>query len=105
MDTILQFLISQYGIPGLALAALLFILWKSHKTCDKRLTDLEKKHDDLLIRSENLFVSQIQAHKDMIDDYVELVRNNTSVISNLTSCINVMNDGLKRIEFKQDKDD
>lgn len=84
-----------YGITGLAFGAVLFLLWKQNKKADARITELEKKDDENQAQ-------QLANYKEMIDEYVELVKGQTEAFSKLTSCLESMNATLVRLESKKD---
>ena len=94
---IVSMLIQQYGITGLAFGALLWLLWKNKKDADARITELEKAADAHQ-------ANQIANYKEMIGEYIDLVKSKTEVLAKLTTCLEVMNNTLLRLEDKkQDK--
>ena len=88
---IVTLLIQQYGITGLAFGGLLWLLWKNKKDADTRITELEKQAD---INQ----AQQIANYKEVIGEYVDLVKSKTEVLSKLTNCLESMNDTLLRLE-------
>ena len=92
--TIIGTLIEQYGITGLAFGALLTIMLKQNKAAQKRIENLEEhqqmQHD-----------VHLSDQKEMINDYIELVKNKTNVLADLTGCLKAMKDTLERIERKE----
>lgn len=96
---IVSMLIQQYGVTGLAFGGLLWLLWKNKKDADERITELEKAADTHQ-------ASQVANYKEMIGEYVELVKGNTEVLAKLTNCLDSMNSTLLRLDNKkQDKSD
>jgi uncharacterized coiled-coil protein SlyX len=94
---IVSMLIQQYGITGLAFGALLWLLWKNKKDADERITELEKAAD--------AHQAQLVAnYKEMISEYVGLVKSKTEVLAKLTNCLESMNDTLLRLEDKKNED-
>jgi len=93
-------LLSTYGPAGVAFGVLLAMLIRKDKAADKRLVDLEKKYDDSIEDKNAAHTENLQAHKDMIEDYVELVRNKTQVLADLTACLRAIKDAIERIERK-----
>jgi len=85
----------QYGVTGGAFAVLLWLMVRYNKDASKRIEQLEKQQLD----QHN---SHIAAHKEMVDEYVELVRNKTKVLADLTGCLKAMKDTMERLERKQD---
>lgn len=91
---IVTVLIQQYGITGLAFGGLLWLLWKNKKDADVRITELEKRDD----------VNQAQQmanYKEMIAEYVDLVKSKTEVLAKLTNCLESMNETLLRLEDRK----
>lgn len=93
MDLIGQ-LIQHYGITGAAFGGLLWLLWKNKKDADVRITELEKQADVHQAQ-------QLANYKEMISEYVELVRGKTEVLSKLTTCLESMNNTLLRLEHRK----
>jgi len=86
-------LIQQYGITGAAFSALLMIMMRQNKAAQVRIENLEKQQ-------QQQHLNHIKDQKNMIDEYVELVKNKTSVLADLTGCLKAMRDTLERIERK-----
>lgn len=86
-------LVEAYGPTGVAFGILLTILLRKDKASDKRIRDLEE-------HQEELHKTNIEIHKGMIDDYVDLVRSKTQVLADLTGCLRAIKDTLERIERK-----
>ena len=87
-------LMQQYGITGAAFGGLLWLLWKNKKDADLRITELEKQADAHQAQ-------QVANYKEMVSEYVELVRGKIEVLSKLTMCLDSMNETLRRLEDKQ----
>ncbi len=89
--TIIGELLQQYGITGAGLGLLLMLMMRQNKSAQLRIENLEKQQ-----------VKQHQAHlesqKDMIDEYVDLVKNKTRVLADLTGCLRAMKDTLDRLD-------
>lgn len=92
--TLVEQLLQAYGITGLAFGTLLWFLWKNKKDADVRITELEKHADAQQAQ-------QLANYKNMIEEYVELVKNKTEVLAKLTTCLESMNNTLIRLEYKQ----
>lgn len=91
---IITMLVTQYGITGLAFGGLLWLLWKNKKDADERITELEKQADAHQ-------ANQIANYKEMIGEYVDLVKSKTEVLAKLTTCLESMNNTLLRLENKK----
>lgn len=91
VDTILGSLAQQYGALGIVAALLLGLLIKYNKKAETRITDLETKRDEQAL-------SNIAAHKEMVEKYAELINQHTKVLADLTACLKAMKDTLERIE-------
>lgn len=89
-------LFQRYGVMGLAFGVLLFLILRQNKSLQKRVEDLEKSQ-------QAQHVAHLETHKQMIADYVELVRNKTKVLADLTGCLNAIKDTLERLERGQQK--
>lgn len=89
--TIIQQLAEQYGLAGLTVGVLLFLILQQRK----RIASLEKQQDD---RQRD----HITNHKDMVEDYVELVKSQIQVLSQLTGCIKSLKETVGRLERKVD---
>ena len=84
-------LLEQYGLTGLAFGALLTVMLRQNKNAQTRITDLEKAQQEQ-------YESSLEAHKQMITDYVDLVRNKIKVLADLTGCLNAIKETLDRME-------
>lgn len=91
----IQQLWNQYGIAGLLFGLLLALLIRQSKKSDKRIADLETQQQET--HSQNL-----QNHKEMIEQYITLVREKNGVLAKLTACLDGIKDTLDRIERKQE---
>ena len=91
--TVIGEMLNQYGITGLAFGVLLTIMLRQNKASQQRIENLEKhqqkQHD-----------AHLSDQKEMINDYVDLVKNKTNVLADLTSCLKAMKDTLERLERK-----
>lgn len=83
-------LLENYGLTGLAFGILLYLILRQNKAASKRIEDLEAAQ-------EKRTGEYISAHKEMIEQYVELVRNKTQILSDLTACLRAMKDTLDRM--------
>ena len=92
-DSMFSDLFQRYGITGLLCGALLFLVLRQNKNAQKRITDLEDAQ-------EGIYKANIEAHKSMISDYVELVRQKIQILSDLTGCLNAIKSTLERMERK-----
>jgi len=92
-----QQLFEQYGVMGLVFGVLLFLIMRQNKSSQKRIEDLENAQ-------QSQHMAHIETQKQMIADYVELVRNKTRVLADLTNCLNAIKDTLERLERKHEKD-
>jgi hypothetical protein len=88
-------LLEQYGLTGVAFGALLTIMLRQNKNAQKRITDLEGA-------SQEQHEKELDARKSMLDEYVELVKNNLKVVADLTGVLDRIKDTLERIERKSD---
>lgn len=92
--SVLVSLLEQYGPLGAGLAAVLTIMMRQNKVSQTRIEALERQQRE-----------QHEAHiadqKAMIQDYVELVRNKTKVLADLTGCLKAIKDTLERVERQQ----
>jgi len=94
-STLISQLIAEHGLTGLAFGSLLALLLQQNKKNNQRITELEKSL--LKQQTENL-----EAHKEMIAQYVELVKSKTKVIMDLTGCLKAIKDAIDRLERKQE---
>jgi hypothetical protein len=91
--TIVGALIEQYGITGLAFGILLTIMIRTNKSAQKRIENLEAQQQEQ-------YTAHLSDQKEMINDYIDLVKNKTSVLADLTGCLKAMKDTLERMERK-----
>lgn len=87
--TLMGELFNQYGPTGLAFSALLAIVLRQNKNAQVRIEALEKQQQEQ-------HQQHLSDHKAMIEDYVDLVRNKTRVLSELTCCLGAIKDALER---------
>lgn len=97
-QSFVQQLFEQYGVMGLVFGLLLVLIMRQNKASQKRIEELEKLQ-------QTQHMAHIDSQKQMIADYVELVRNKTKVLGDLTSCLNAIKDTLERMERKQERED
>lgn len=88
-------LFDRYGVEGLAFGVLLVLILRQNKSSQKRIEELEKSQQEQ-------HVAHLESQRQMIGDYVELVRNKTKVLSDLTGCLHAIKDTLERLERKQE---
>jgi NACalpha-BTF3-like transcription factor len=81
----------QYGPLGIGLGVLLTLMFRQNKSAQVRIESLEKQQEER-------YDKQLADQKEMIEQYVELVQNQTKVLSDLTNCLNAMKDTLERME-------
>lgn len=103
VDTIadlIKTLWASYGLTGLSVGSVLFLLWRNNKKCETedlkgqmRIEELEKRMNDQLIH-------QIEDNKKMTEEYVSIVKDNVQILLQLTNSINAMNETMKRLESK-----
>lgn len=93
-DNFLIDLVKEYGLMGLGFAAMITMMVRQNKAAEKRISDLENSQKEV-------YEAHINDHKEMIKDYVELVRQKIQVLSDLTGCLKAMKDTLERIERKE----
>jgi hypothetical protein len=91
--TIVETLVEQYGITGLAFGILLTIMLRQNKSSQKRIENLEAHQQEQ-------HAAHMSDQKEMINDYIDLVKNKTSVLADLTGCLKAMKDTLERMERK-----
>lgn len=97
MDPILEVisgLFKDYGLPGLAFGGLLALLYRNKTSADARISQLEKRDDENQEK-------QLDEYKEVIGQYVALVKGNTEVLAKLTSCLESMNSTLLRLESRK----
>lgn len=87
-------LLEQYGPLGIGFGVLLTIMLRQNKISQSRIENLEKQQ-------QQQHEKHIADQKDMINDYVELVKNKTRVLADLTGCLKAIKDTLERMERKQ----
>ncbi len=89
--TLIGELLEKYGLTGLAFGVLLIIMLRQNKASQIRIEALEKQQQ-----------VQHTAHradqKEMISDYVDLVKNNNAVVGKLTGCLTAIKATLDRME-------
>lgn len=93
LGQVISAMLEQYGVTGLGFTGLLLILYKNKNAADKRISELEKQVE------ENT-TNQIANYREMIGEYVELVKSNGEVLVKLTSCLDSMNATLHRMDRK-----
>lgn len=102
MMELITILWQNYGLVGLFSGGFLWLLWRTHKKCEKELQsnreEYEKRITNLEAKVETLHGDQLRAHKEMIEDYILLLQKNSEVLTQLTYCINSVNDTMKRLE-------
>lgn len=91
--SMIQELWTKYGVAGLLFGLLLALLIRQSKKSDKRIADLE----DIQKQS---YHENLTNHKEMIEQYVTLVREKNGVLAKLTGCLESIKDALERIERK-----
>lgn len=91
--SILSTLLEQYGVMGLVFGVLLTLILRQNKAAGKRIEQLEEANDQQHIKN-------IEALKETIEQYVELVKHNTQVLSDLTSCLRAMKETIDRFTQK-----
>lgn len=84
-------LMERYGITGLAFGALLLLMMRQNKSSQSRIEALEKQQ-------QVQHSAHISDQKAMINDYVDLVKNKTRVLADLTGCLKAIKDTLERME-------
>jgi hypothetical protein len=89
--SLLEALFNSYGASGLIFGISMIFYYRQNK----RITELETRND--LAASQN-----IEMHKDIVNNYVQLVSKNTQVIERLTACINGIKETMDRIDRKTD---
>lgn len=91
--SIITTLLEQYGPLGIGLGVVLTIMTRQNKTAQQRIEALEKQQQEQ-------HAAHIADQKAMISDYVELVRNKTKVLADLTGCLQAIKGTLERMERK-----
>jgi len=92
-QSVISQLLEQYGPLGIGLAVVLTIMMRQNKNSQTRIENLEKQQ-------QNQHEKHLSDQKEMIHDYVELVRNKTKVLADLTGCLKAIKDTLERMERK-----
>ena len=93
--TLIGSLLEQYGPLGIGLGVVLTIMMRQNKNSQTRIENLEKQQQDQ-------HQSHIDDQKEMITEYVDLVKNKTKVLADLTGCLKAIKDTLERMERKGD---
>lgn len=91
--SMIQELWTKYGVAGLLFGLLLTLLIRQSKKSDKRIADLETQQ-------QQAYHENLANHKDMIEQYVTLVREKNGVLAKLTGCLESIKEALDRIERK-----
>lgn len=115
LGSFIQLLLEQYGLTGAAFAAVLWLLWRANKKAeaakidaDARITELEKKQDELYEaqakKQDEVYQAQAENYKSMINQYVDLVKSKIEVLSKLTTVIDTMNATLNKFEGNKPKE-
>lgn len=86
-------LLEQYGPLGIGLGVVLTIMMRQNKTAQTRIENLEKQQQEQ-------HAQHLADQKEMITEYVELVKNKTRVLADLTGCLKAIKDTLERVERK-----
>lgn len=86
-------LLTRYGVEGGVLGVLVWMFMTQTKKSEKRISDLEQQ----MVQMNQ---EHIDTHKAMINDYVDLVKNKTRVLADLTTCIKAIKETLDRLERK-----
>jgi|APGre2960657373_1045057.scaffolds.fasta_scaffold16484_5 hypothetical protein len=84
-----EVLIKTYGLSGILAGLGVFFYLRQNK----RIMELEKRND--IAATQN-----VEMHRDLVENYVQLVNKNTQVIERLTACINGIKETMDRIERK-----
>jgi hypothetical protein len=84
-----EVLIKTYGLSGILAGLGVFFYLRQNK----RIMELEKRND--MAAAQN-----VEMHRDLVENYVQLVNKNTQVIERLTACINGIKETMDRIERK-----
>jgi hypothetical protein len=93
VGTMIGSLLEQYGPLGIGLGVVLTIMMRQNKSAQTRIENLENLQ-------EKQYAAHIADQKEMINEYVELVRNKTKVLADLTGCLKAIKDTLERMERK-----
>jgi tetrahydromethanopterin S-methyltransferase subunit F len=88
---VIEQLMQEYGLTGLAFGILLAVFMRQNKVSGARIRELE-------ISMQRQQTEHVAAHKEMVDQYVELVRSKTQVLADLTGCLKAIKNTLDRIE-------
>lgn len=93
--SIISGLLEQYGPLGIGLGVVLTIMMRQNRTSQARIENLEKQQQEQ-------HDQHIADQKEMIGEYVDLVKNKTRVLADLTGCLKAIKDTLERMERKGD---
>jgi hypothetical protein len=93
VTNLISFVLENYGPATAMFSTLLWVTIKQGKRHEKRIKELETDKDQQ-------YKIALQLHKDMISEYVDLVKNKTKVLSDLTAAINAIKETLDRLERK-----
>ena len=88
-------LFEQYGPMGIGLGVLLYLIMRMNKASQVRIENLEKQQLDQ-------YKTHLDDQKEMIGQYVELVKSKTKILADLTGCLNAIKDTLERMERKHE---
>ena len=93
--TLIGSLLEQYGPLGIGLGVVLTIMMRQNKQAQTRIENLENAQ-------QTQHESHVSDQKEMINEYVDLVKNKTKVLADLTGCLKAIKDTLERMERKGD---
>jgi len=85
----------KYGITGLAFGILLILMLRVNKAGVLRIAALEQQQ-------QAQHTAHLADQKEMISEYVDLVKNKTRVLADLTGCLRAIKDTLNRMERRGD---
>lgn len=94
-DSLVGNLFEQYGPLGIGIGVLLTLMLRQNKSAQVRIESLEKQQEER-------YDKQLTDQKEMIEQYAELVQNQTKVLADLTNCLNAIKDTLERMERKSE---
>lgn len=83
----------QYGPLGIVLGIVITLMMRQDKRAQDRISNLEKQQQDQ-------YLKHLSSQKEMIEDYVELVKSKTNILADLTGCLKAIKDTLERMERK-----
>ncbi len=89
--TLVGELLEKYGLTGLAFGVLLILMLRQNRSSQVRIEALEQQQQEQ-------HTVHLADHKEMMGDYIDLVKNNNIVVSKLTGCLTAIKDTLERIE-------